>query len=413
MNIKDIYAHEILDSRGNPTVECTVELESGTKATASVPSGASTGTNEALELRDNDEKRYHGNGVLKAVNNVNTVIKDALVGKACEQNKIDAELLKLDGTDFKTNLGANAILSVSLACLKAAAKETKKELFEYVSTGKVNMPIPMMNIINGGKHADSGLDFQEFMIVPVVKSFKERLRAGSEIFHTLKDILKCKKMSVAVGDEGGFAPRLGSNEEAIKTIVDAIKLSGYEPGKDVFVALDVAATSMYDKETNLYKLDGKDVDSATLMNYYIKLINNYPIMSIEDPFQEEDFETLSTFTSLVGNNIMIVGDDYFVTNATFLKKGIEEKAANAILLKANQIGTITEMIETIMIAKKANYKMVISHRSGETMDTFISDLAVGLSIPYIKSGSLSRGERVAKYNRLLTIEEELTKLINK
>ena len=225
----------------------------------------------------------------------------------CEQNKIDAELKKLDGTEFKTNLGANAILSVSLACLKAAAKDSQKELFEYVSTGKVTMPIPMMKIINGGKHADSGLDFQEFMIVPVVKSFKERLRAGSEIFHTLKGLLKDKNMSVAVGDEGGFAPRLGSNEDAIKTIVDAIKLSGYEPGKDVFVALDVAATSMYNKETNLYRLDGKDVDATTLLNFYIDLINNYPIISIEDPFQEEDFETLSTFTSLVGNNIMIVG----------------------------------------------------------------------------------------------------------
>ena len=409
MIIKDIYAHEILDSRGNPTVECTVELESGTKATASVPSGASTGINEALELRDKDEKRYHGNGVLKAVDNVNKIIKPALVGMKCEQKKIDAELKRLDGTEFKTNLGANAILSVSLACLEVGAKDNNKELYEYASNGKVTMPIPMMNIINGGKHADSGLDFQEFMIVPVVKTFKERLRAGSEIFHTLKKLLKDKNMSVAVGDEGGFAPRLGSNEDAIKIIVDAIKLSGYEPGKDVFVALDVAATSMYNKETNMYRLDGKDVDSTTLLNFYIDLINNYPIISIEDPFQEEDFATLSTFTSLVGNNIMIVGDDYFVTNPKYLRKGIDNKAANAILLKANQIGTITEMIETILLARSANYKMVISHRSGETLDTFISDLAVGLSIPYIKAGSLSRGERIAKYNRLLTIEERLTK----
>lgn len=409
MNIKDIYAHEILDSRGNPTVECTVELENGSKGTASVPSGASTGINEALELRDNDDKRYHGNGVLKAVSNVNKIIKKALIGKVCEQNKIDAELKRLDGTEFKTNLGANAILSVSLACLKAAANASNKELFEYVSNGKVTMPIPMMNIINGGKHADSGLDFQEFMIVPVVKSFKERLRAGSEIFHTLKDLLKNKHMSVSVGDEGGFAPKLDSNEDAIKVIVDAIKLSGYEPGKDVFIALDVAATSMYNKETKKYSLDGKQVDSTTLLNYYINIINNYPIISIEDPFEEQDFETLATFTSLVGNNIMIVGDDYFVTNPKFLRKGIDNKAANAILLKANQIGTITEMIETILIAKKANYKMIISHRSGETLDTFISDLAVGLSIPYIKAGSLSRGERIAKYNRLLSIEEMLNK----
>ena len=409
MIIKDIYAHEILDSRGNPTVECTVELESGTKATASVPSGASTGVNEALELRDKDENRYHGNGVLKAVDNINKNIKPALIGKKCEQNKIDAELLKLDGTEYKTNLGANAILAVSLACLKAAAADSNKELYEYVSTGKVTMPIPMMNIINGGKHADSGLDMQEFMIVPVVKSFKERLRAGSEIFHTLKGMLKNKHLSTAVGDEGGFAPRLESNEEAIQLIVDAIKLSGYEPGKDVFIALDVAATSMYNKETKLYTLDKKEIDTTALTNYYINLINNYPIISIEDPFQEEDFESLTTFTQLVGNNIMIVGDDYFVTNPKFLRKGIDNKAANSILLKANQIGTITEMIETILIAKKANYKMVISHRSGETLDTFIADLAVGLSIPYIKAGSLSRGERIAKYNRLLTIEELLNK----
>lgn len=409
MNIKDIYAHEILDSRGNPTVECTVELDSGIKEIASVPSGASTGINEALELRDKDENRYHGNGVTRAIENINNIIKPALIGKKCEQNKIDAELVRLDGTEFKTNLGANAILAVSLACLKAAAKASNKELYEYVSTGRVTMPIPMMNIINGGKHADSGLDIQEFMIVPVVKSFKERLRAGSEIFHTLKDMLKSRNLSTAVGDEGGFAPRLDNNEEALKLIVDSIKLSGYEPGKDVFIALDVAATSMYNKDTKLYKLDGKDVDASMLTNYYIDLINNYPIISIEDPFQEEDFESLATFTQLVGNNIMIVGDDYFVTNPKFLRKGIDNKAANAILLKANQIGTITEMIDTIKIAKKANYKMVISHRSGETLDTFISDLAVGLSIPYIKAGSLSRGERIAKYNRLLTIEERLNR----
>ena len=409
MKIKDIYAHEILDSRGNPTVECSVILENGTEGIASVPSGASTGINEALELRDKDQKRYHGNGVLKAVENVNNIIRPSLIGMDCEQNKIDNALIKLDGTEFKTNLGANAILAVSLACLRAASKANNKEIYEYVSTGRVTMPIPMMNIINGGKHADSGLDIQEFMIVPVVKSFKERLRAGSEIFHTLKKMLTDKGLSTSVGDEGGFAPKLNSNEEAIKLIVEAIEKSGYTPGKDVYVALDVAATSMYNKETNNYKLDGKDVDSTYLINYYVDLINKYPILSIEDPFQEEDFDTLRTFTQLVGNNIMIVGDDYFVTNPKFLRKGIDNKAANAILLKANQIGTITEMIQTILIAKKNNYKMIISHRSGETLDTFISDLAVGLSIPYIKAGSLSRGERIAKYNRLLTIEENLQK----
>ncbi len=409
MIIKDIYAHEILDSRGNPTVECSVVLDDGSIGTASVPSGASTGVNEALELRDNDEKRYQGNGVLKAVSNINNIIKPKLINQPCEQNKIDSQLINLDGTKFKTNLGANAILAVSLACLKASAKSNNKELYEFVSTGKVSMPIPMMNIINGGKHASSGLDIQEFMIVPVVKSFKERLRAGSEIFHTLKRLLTKMNLSTGVGDEGGFAPKLNNNEEALKLIINAIEFSGYIPGKDVFISLDVAATSMYDEKTNMYNLDGKKITTEYLMDYYKKIIDTYPILSIEDPFVESDFKALSEFTTLFGEKIMIVGDDYFVTNPEFLQKGIDMKAANAILLKANQIGTITEMIETIMLAKKNNYKMIISHRSGETLDTFISDLAVGLSIPYIKAGSLSRGERIAKYNRLLTIEEELTK----
>ena len=409
MKIKEIEAHEILDSRGNPTVECKVALENGICGIASVPSGASTGQREALELRDKDEKRFHGNGVLKAIENIEKIIKPALIGMECEQNKIDATLIKLDGTEFKTNLGANAILAVSLACLKAAAKSNNKELYEYVSTGRVSMPIPMMNIINGGKHASSGLDIQEFMIVPVVKSFKERYRAGSEIFHTLKKMLSSKGLSTGVGDEGGFAPKLDSNEEAISLIVEAITSSGYTPGKDVYVALDVAATSMYDEQTKLYNLDNNKVTSEELKNYYLYLIDKYPIISIEDPFYEEDFDSLASFTKEVGNKIMIVGDDYFVTNKKYLQKGIDMNAANAVLLKANQIGTITEMIETIMLAKKNNYKMIISHRSGETLDTFISDLAVGLSLPYIKAGSLSRGERIAKYNRLLTIEEELIK----
>ena len=409
MKIKDIYAHEILDSRGNPTVETTVTLENGMKATASVPSGASTGVHEALELRDKDENRYHGQGVLKAVNNVNTIIKEALIGQNIDQNKIDDLLLKLDGTEFKTNLGANAILSVSLACLKVGAMAEGKELYEYVSSGRVTLPMPMMNIINGGKHADSGLDIQEFMIVPVVKSFKERLRAGSEIFHTLKGILSSMGLSVAVGDEGGFAPKLDSNEQAIKLIVDAIEKSGYVPGKDVFVAIDAAATSMYDEEDQTYTLDGKSVTVEELSNYYVYLVDKYPIISIEDPFMEEDFKAFETLTTKVGDRIMLVGDDYFVTNKEFLKKGIEMGAGNSILLKANQIGTVKEMVETIMLARRNNYKMVISHRSGETMDTFISDLAVGLAIPYIKAGSLSRGERIAKYNRLLTIEEDLQK----
>ena len=409
MKIKDIYAHEILDSRGNPTVETTVTLEDGSIGIASVPSGASTGVNEALELRDNDPKRYQGLGVLKAVDNVNKIIRPALVGNPCEQNKIDKLLIQLDGTEFKTRLGANAILSVSLACLKASAKSNNKELYEYVSTGKVSMPIPMMNIINGGKHSNNNLDIQEFMIVPVVKTFKERLRAGSEIFHTLKKLLAASNLSTGVGDEGGFSPNISSNEEALILINTAIEKSGYKPGVDVFISLDVAATSMYNEKTNTYTLDGKQITTEELTNYYIKLINTYPILSIEDPYQEKDFEALSKLTKLVDNKVILVGDDYFVTNTKYLSQGIEQKAGSAILLKANQIGTITEMIKTIMLAKKHNYKMVISHRSGETLDTFISDLAVGLSIPYIKAGSLSRGERIAKYNRLLTIEEKLTK----
>lgn len=407
MNIKKIHAREILDSRGNPTVECDVELENGIKATASVPSGASTGSREALELRDNDPKRYHGKGVLKAVENINTTIAQALEGKALVQTSIDSTLNALDGTEFKSNLGANATLAVSLACLKAAAKSENKELFEYVSGGKVTLPIPMMNIVNGGKHANNDLDIQEFMIMPTVKTFKERLRAGSEIFHTLKKILNDMECSTGVGDEGGFAPNLKNNEEALELIVKAIKESGYTPGVDVFIALDVASSEIYDANTNTYSIDGKKLNPTELTNYYISLIEKYPIVSIEDAFMEDDFESLAKLTSIIGSKIMLVGDDYFVTNKKFLQKGIDNHAGNAILLKANQIGTVTEMVDTIVLAKKNNYKMIISHRSGETEDTFIADLAVGLCIPYIKTGSLSRGERIAKYNRLLRIEEKL------
>ena len=407
MNIKKIHAREILDSRGNPTVECDVELENGIKATASVPSGASTGSREALELRDNDPKRYHGKGVLKAVENINTTIAKALEGKALVQTSIDSTLNALDGTEFKSNLGANATLAVSLACLKAAAKSENKELYEYVSGGKVTLPIPMMNIVNGGKHANNDLDIQEFMIMPTVKTFKERLRAGSEIFHTLKKILNDMDCSTGVGDEGGFAPNLKNNEEALELIVKAIEESGYTPGVDVFIALDVASSEIYDANTNTYSIDGKKLNPTELTNYYISLIEKYPIVSIEDAFMEDDFESLAKLTSIIGSKIMLVGDDYFVTNKKFLQKGIDNHAGNAILLKANQIGTVTEMVDTIVLAKKNNYKMIISHRSGETEDTFIADLAVGLCIPYIKTGSLSRGERIAKYNRLLRIEEKL------
>ena len=409
MKILDLIGREILDSRGNPTVEVEMLLEGNKRVIASVPSGASTGEREALELRDGDFNRYQGKGVLKAVSNVNTIIKPAIVGLDVDQTKIDSILLKLDGTKNKSFLGANAMLAVSLCTLKAGALANNKELYEYVSNGKVSMPIPMMNIINGGKHADNGLDIQEFMIVPVVKSFKERLRAGAEIFHNLKKLLQERGLNTGVGDEGGFAPNLSSNEEALILIVKAIEASNYIPGKDVYIALDVAATSIYDKESGKYLIDNEYLSADDLMRYYITLMSKYPIVSIEDPFYENDFESLSVFTSIVGNRIMLVGDDYFVTNKVFLDYAIKHNAGNAILLKANQIGTISEMVETIMMAKRFNYKMVISHRSGETEDTFIADLAVGLNIPYIKTGSLSRGERIAKYNRLLRIEEKLNK----
>ena len=407
MNIKDLYAYEILDSRGNPTVECVLILNNGAKGIASVPSGASKGTREALELRDNNENRYHGLGVLKAVENINEKIKPALLGRECIQNQIDDLLIKLDGTDNKSNLGANAILAVSLAALKAQANAKGKDLFEFVSTGRVSMPIPMMNIINGGVHAENSLDIQEFMIVPAVSSFKERLRAGSEVFHTLKRLLKENNYATSVGDEGGFAPNLRRNEDAIKFIIEAIKQSGYEPGKDIFIALDCAATEMYDQEKEKYIVDKKELSTSELIDYYVNLVNRYPIISIEDPFKEDDFEAFSELTKKLENKIMLVGDDYFVTNTKYLKQGYENHAGNAILLKANQVGTITEMIDTIVYAKKHHYRLIISHRSGETEDTFISDLAVGLSIPYIKTGSLSRGERIAKYNRLLRIENRL------
>ena len=411
--IKDVIGREILDSRGNPTVEAEVILDNGIQVRASVPSGASTGSKEAIELRDLDRSRYHGKGVLKAVTNINTKIRDALINQELDQPKIDNILINLDGTKYKSNLGANAILAVSLACLKAGAKNEGKELYEYVSAGQVSLPIPMMNIINGGKHADSGLEIQEFMIVPVMPSFKERLRAGSEIFHTLKDILSSQKNITSVGDEGGFAPKLTSNEEALDLIVRAIKESGYVPKKDVYIALDVAASEIYNKDTDTYTLNKKQMTSNELMIYYQKLVSEYPIISIEDPFNEDDFEHLAALTRLLGNRVLLVGDDYFVTNSIFLQKAITQKAGNAILLKANQIGTITEMIDTIMLAKKNNYQMIISHRSGETEDTFIADLAVGLNIPYIKTGSLCRGERIAKYNQLLRIEENLIKKASK
>lgn len=406
--IKDVIAREILDSRGNPTVEVDLVLDNGLIFTSSVPSGASAGSKEALELRDNDD-RFHGKGVLKAVCNVNTIIKDAIVGKKVDVLSIDRILIDLDGTDNKSKLGANATLAVSLCVLKAAAHLEGKKVWEYLAVNKVSLPIPMMNVINGGVHADSGLAIQEFMIVPVVKTFKEKLRAGSEVFHSLKQILKKDGYNVSVGDEGGFAPRLSSCVDALKYIVRAIEESGYVPGKDVFIALDVAASEIYDKDTNKYFIDNKVMSARELMQYYSNLIDQFPIISIEDPFDENDFSSLSIMTNLFKDRLMLVGDDYFVTNVKHLTEGIDKKAGNAIIIKANQIGTVTETINTLLLAKKNNYIPVISHRSGETEDVFISHFAVGLSIPYIKTGSLSRGERIAKYNELLRIEEFLNK----
>ena len=405
MKIIDLKAREILDSRGNPTVETDMFLEDGSFVRASVPSGASTGINEALELRDNDKTRYDGKGVLKAVNNVNGIIRENIIGLETNQENIDKLLIKLDGTNNKSNLGANAILSVSLCTMKAIAHEQHKELFE-IFTGPYTLPYPMMNIVNGGVHASSGLEIQEFMIVPQQDTFKERLRCGAEVFHKLKELLKTDGFSTGVGDEGGFAPNLEKIEDALDYIVKAIKEANYVPGKDVFIALDAAASEFYDG--NMYTINKQKITKEELVNFYKELVRKYPIMSIEDAASENDIETIKTLTKELGNNIMLVGDDYFVTNIEYLNKGITEHYNNAILLKANQIGTITEMLETIKLAKNNNFKTIISHRSGETEDTFISDLAVGLNLGYIKTGSLSRGERIAKYNQLLRIEEKLT-----
>lgn len=402
MKITNLYAREILDSRGNPTVECELTTENFT-VRASVPSGASTGTNEALELRDGDS-RYHGKGVTKAVNNVNTIIKNALIGKELNQKVLDDLLLELDGTKNKTNLGANAILSVSLCIMKALAKSQSKDIYELFD-GPYTMPYPMMNIINGGVHATSSLEIQEFMIVPNQSTFKERLRCGAEVFQTLKSILKQNGFSTSVGDEGGFAPTFKTIEEALDYIMLAIKESGYVPGKDVNLALDAAASKFY--KDGKYTINKKELTKEELINYYIKLTETYPIISIEDAFSEDDIDSIKKLTELIGNKIMLVGDDYFVTNIEYLQKGITEKYNNAILLKANQIGTITEMLETIKLAKNSGFKTIISHRSGETEDTFISQMAVGLNLGYIKTGSLCRGERIAKYNELLRIEEKV------
>jgi enolase len=407
LNIKNIFAREILDSRGNPTIEVTMELDNGIKCSSSIPSGASTGSREAIELRDRDLNRYNGKGVLNAVNNVNTIINKALVGKEANVLNVDNTMIDLDGTENKSKLGANAMLGVSLACLKCLAKANNKELYEFISSGKVGMPIPMINILNGGVHAGNNLSIQEFMIVPIVKKEKERIRVGSEIFHTLKNVLKEHNYNTGVGDEGGYAPDVKDTFEALDLIIEAIKKSNYEPGKDVFIALDIAASQLYNKDSNKYLLDKMEYNSDELIKYYLDLVKKYPIISIEDPFEENDFESFAVLTKLIGKKIMLVGDDYFVTNVKYLEEGIKKEAGNAILLKANQIGTVSEMTKTIVYAKKHGYKLVISHRSGETTDTFLADFAVGFATEFIKTGSMSRGERICKYNRLMEIENKL------
>lgn len=402
--IKDIKAREILDSRGNPTVEVDVILENNILGRASVPSGASTGTREALELRDNDKNRYMGKGVLKAVNNVN-ILKEYIIGMEVDNQKlIDETLIKLDGTENKSKYGANAILGISLACLKASALDKNIPLYNYFNK-ETSMPKAMMNILNGGAHADNGLDFQEFMIIPEADTFKERLRIGSEVFHNLQKVLKENGYHTGVGDEGGFAPNLNTNEEALNMLMEAIEKAGYTPGKDVNFALDVAASEFYDNGTYYLKGANLKLNTSELIDYYQTLLDKYPIISIEDPVDENDWEGFQQMTERYGNKIQLVGDDLFVTNKEYLQKGIDLKAGNAILIKMNQIGTITETIETINLAKQNGYKTIISHRSGETEDVSIADLAVALNLGQIKTGSLSRTDRTSKYNELLRIEE--------
>lgn len=402
--IKKVFAREILDSRGNPTIEVDITLECGITASASVPSGASTGKREAIELRDHDMNRYLGKGVLKAVDNVNNIIAPEIIGKSClEQREIDNIMLNLDGTYNKSNLGANAILGVSLANLRASAKYNKKELYEYLGSD-YSMPRCMINILNGGVHASNGLDFQEFMIVPSKSEYKDNLRMGSEIFHSLKQVLKEKDLLCGVGDEGGFAPEISNNTIALDLISLAIDKAGYVLGKDVYIALDVAASEFY--RDGKYIIDGKEYSSLDLVSYYEGLIDKYNIISIEDGMAEEDYDGWKILTERL-SNIQLVGDDLFVTNKDLLSEGIRMGIANAILIKLNQIGTVSETLDTIKLAKDNNYKTIISHRSGETEDNYIADFAVGLNMGQIKTGSMSRGERLSKYNRLLRIEERI------
>ncbi len=405
-----IYGREILDSRGNPTIEVDVQLETGIIGRAAIPSGASTGEHEAVELRDGDNERYLGKGVLNAVKNVNEIIAPELIGQeVAEQAEIDRVMLELDGTPNKSKLGANAILGVSLAVARAAAEEQELPLYRYIGgTNAKLLPVPMANILNGGKHADNNVDLQEFMIMPLgAKSFKQALQMNAEIFHTLKTLLKKEGHSTGVGDEGGFAPNLKSNEEALKIIMKAIKQADYRPGKDIYIALDPASSEFFENGKYQLKAENAALSSAEMVDYYARLIEKYPIISIEDGLAEDDWKGWKLMTEKLGNKIQIVGDDLFVTNVNRLQRGIDEKSANSILIKLNQIGTLTETLDTIELAKSNNFTTVISHRSGETCDTFIADLAVAVNAGQIKSGSICRSERIAKYNQLLRIEDEL------
>lgn len=410
--IIDVKGREVLDSRGNPTVEVDVVLENGIVGRAIVPSGASTGEREALELRDGGT-RFMGKGVLKAVSNVNGPLRDLVIGMdTSDQKALDYAMIELDGTPTKSKFGANAILGISMAALRASALDAKKPLYKYVSekfgNGEMSEPRPMMNIINGGAHADNKLDFQEYMIIPMADTIHDRVRIGAEVFHNLKSVLKSKGLVTSVGDEGGFAPDLDSNSEGFELIMEAIKKAGYEPGKDVCMAIDVAASEFY--KNGKYELvgEGRSLTTEELIEYYEELVNKYPIISIEDPVDENDWEGFRLVTERIGDRIQLVGDDLFVTNKACLQMGIDKHAGNAILLKVNQIGTITETLETIELARSHGYSTVISHRSGETEDTTIADLAVGLNLGQIKTGSMSRTDRICKYNQLMRIEEELS-----
>ncbi|HXD93981.1 MAG TPA: phosphopyruvate hydratase [Bacteroidia bacterium] len=411
--IYHINARQILDSRGNPTVEVDVYTDSGTMGRAAVPSGASTGSHEAVELRDNDKTQYMGKSVHKAVEKVNTVLLEQLKGMHIfDQNGIDDKMIEIDGTENKASLGANAILGVSLAVAKAAAEELKQPLFRYVGGVNANLlPIPMMNILNGGAHADNGIDFQEFMVMPVgAESFSDALRMGTEVFHHLKAVLKKQGLSTNVGDEGGFAPNIKSNEEALKYVIQAIESAGYKPGEDIYIAMDAAASEFYDAEKKIYKFKkstGDELTSAQMVDYWADWAKKYPIISIEDGFAEDDWDGWKGISDRIGNDVQLVGDDLFVTNVNRLVEGINKGVANSILVKVNQIGTLSETIEAVQLAQTHGYTSVMSHRSGETEDTTIADLAVALSCGQIKTGSASRSDRVAKYNQLLRIEEQL------